>query len=163
MTAQFLLTLRICVLAITRKQFWCFKICQNFLSPSVNYFWQREAFSIRLAEHTQRRTTVCLKDCYISTKLHGVTLKLVIYPENRPWLICRLFTSECRVPFHASPPAIYGGQSIIATGFSPSISVSPSQYHSTFISHWHYMILSVDIVINVGRDSSVGITVRCEL
>jgi hypothetical protein len=44
---------------------------------------------------------------------------------------CWLLVAEARVPSQASPCKISGGQSVIGTGFSPSTSVFPCQYHST--------------------------------
>jgi hypothetical protein len=48
----------------------------------------------------------------------------------------RLFlTVETRVRAQVSPCEISGGQSLTGTGFSPSFSVFPCQYHSPLIIH----------------------------
>jgi hypothetical protein len=43
----------------------------------------------------------------------------------------RPLTAEARIRSRVSPCGIYGGQSVTGTGFSPSTSVSPCQFHST--------------------------------
>jgi hypothetical protein len=43
----------------------------------------------------------------------------------------RPLTAEARVRSRVCPCGIYGGQSGTGTGFSPSTSVSPCQFHST--------------------------------
>ena len=43
----------------------------------------------------------------------------------------RVVTAEARIQSQASPCNIYGGQSGTGTGFSPTTSVFPCQYHST--------------------------------
>jgi hypothetical protein len=45
----------------------------------------------------------------------------------------RALTAEARV----NSCGIYGGQSGTGTGFSPSSSVFPCQYHSTVVIHTH--------------------------
>jgi hypothetical protein len=55
----------------------------------------------------------------------------------------RALTAEARV----NPCGIYGGQSGTGTGFSPSSSVSPCQYHSTVVIHTH--ISSGDVKYNI--------------
>jgi hypothetical protein len=48
----------------------------------------------------------------------------------------RLLTAEARVRAQVSPRLIYGGESVIWTGFSPSYSVYAAlQYHSTCQHH----------------------------
>jgi hypothetical protein len=42
----------------------------------------------------------------------------------------RPLTAEARVRARVNPYVIYGGKSGIGTGFSPSSSVFPCQYHS---------------------------------
>jgi hypothetical protein len=46
----------------------------------------------------------------------------------------RPLTAEARVRSRVSPCGIYGGQSDTGTGFSPSISGSPYQFHATSAS-----------------------------
>jgi hypothetical protein len=43
----------------------------------------------------------------------------------------RSLTAEARIPSRVSPCGIYGGQSGTRTGFPPSTSVFPCQFHST--------------------------------
>jgi hypothetical protein len=49
----------------------------------------------------------------------------------------RPLTAEARVRARVNPCGIYGGQSGIGTGFSPSSSVLPCQYHSTVALQTH--------------------------
>jgi hypothetical protein len=49
----------------------------------------------------------------------------------------RLLAAESRVRTRVNPCVICGGQSGTGTGFSPSSSVLPCQYHSTVILHIH--------------------------
>jgi hypothetical protein len=49
----------------------------------------------------------------------------------------RLLTAESRVRARVNPCEIFGGQSGTGTGFSPSFSVDPCQYHSTVVLHIH--------------------------
>jgi hypothetical protein len=51
-----------------------------------------------------------------------------------PWLR-RLLTAEAPVRSHVRPRQIHGGQSGTGTGFSPSTSVFPCQYHSINAPH----------------------------
>jgi hypothetical protein len=47
----------------------------------------------------------------------------------------RSFTAEAWVRAHVSSSEIYGGQSGTGTGFSPSHSVFPCQYHSIVVPY----------------------------
>jgi hypothetical protein len=49
----------------------------------------------------------------------------------------RHLTAEARVRARVNPCVICGGQSGIGTGFSPSSSVLPCQYHSTVALQTH--------------------------
>jgi hypothetical protein len=49
----------------------------------------------------------------------------------------RTITTESRVRARVNTCGICGGQSGTGTGFSPSSSVLPRQYHSTVVLHTH--------------------------
>ena len=63
-----------------------------------------------------------------------------------------LYIAEARLHSRVTPSRICGGQSGTVTGFSPSTSVLPSQYHSTkapyLVQHSRsYIILESDSVL----------------
>jgi hypothetical protein len=65
------------------------------------------------------------------------------------------FTTDAQFQSQTSPCRIFGGQSDIATGFSPSTAVFPCHYHSTNVPFFHLFITGT-IVIVVEIDSFVN-------
>jgi hypothetical protein len=68
-------------------------------------------------------------EIYFNTLSQGRAMAQVV--RRRP------FTSEAQVHARVNPCGICGGQSGTGTGFSPSFSVLPCQYHSTVALQTH--------------------------
>jgi hypothetical protein len=71
---------------------------------------------------------------YYLTELGAYKSRIVVVGKDRDIrqvVIRRSVTAEAHVRSQASPSEIFGGQSGNGTGFSPSTSTFPRQYHST--------------------------------
>jgi hypothetical protein len=61
----------------------------------------------------------------------------------------RPVTAEARVRVRVNPCGICGGQSGTGTGFSPSSSVSPCQYHSTVAVQTYIISINQSVALQL--------------
>jgi hypothetical protein len=73
-----------------------------------------------------------LVQCYLTLVIERLGPAMTQVVSRRP------LTAEARVRARVNPRGICGGQIGTGTGFSPSSSVFPCQYHSTVALQTHY-------------------------
>jgi hypothetical protein len=108
------------------------KVIWNFTGPIPIYIMLNWYF-VKLKQtqnctnnRCRRRTKAIIWNSFYSLWLNHTQGRAMVQAVSR-----RPLTAEARVRSRASPCGICGGQSGTGTGFSPSTSVLPCQFHST--------------------------------